>query len=220
MSIQPKLNYSSSSRFLELANRYSEVLTRQNILLKTTSDQSTTPIFDALPEVEKNEVLERMEDDVNLFAEAEREGDLLRDSPRLVWRYMQKKHIVPCNDIFDKIEKEDVVSIYDLRNRQIFQNMRFLELVSVTLEQLFCSPWYAYSKRDPEIEQSLYETAISIMSGQVRHTIAPPAPEHEAYEVNTEGLVKLSIKVKWVSPVFSSGNVAAMLVINRCRRIP
>jgi hypothetical protein len=219
MSILPNLKRSESSKFLELAKSYTEVLAEQKIYLKATAVPDICPIFDALSLDEKRDVIRRMDGDLALFAEVKNEGETLTDSPRLLWRYLVRAHLVPCSDIFDKIEKEDVVSVYDIKNRQIFQNMRFFELVSVTLEQLFCSPWYAYTKRPPEVEQQLYMTATSIMSGQIRTTVAPPAPEHFCQEVNTEGLVKLSIKVKWASPVFSAGNTAAMIVINRCQQV-
>ncbi|MDR3608092.1 MAG: hypothetical protein P4M08_12010 [Oligoflexia bacterium] len=210
---------SPRSTFLELAERYAAVITEERIHLRPTRVPDHCPIFDALLDAEKEGVLERLRSDLELFNEVKNEGAPLRDSSKLVWRYLSRSKLTPCSDIFDKIEKDDVVSIYDIQQRQVFQNMRFLELVSVTLEQLFCSSWYQYSTRASEIEQSLYETAKSILTGEIKTTIAPPAPEHIAQEIDTEGLVKLRIKVKWASPVFFEGNTFGMLVINRCTRI-
>jgi hypothetical protein len=111
---------------------------------------------------------------------------------------------------------DDVVCVYDLSNRQIFQNLRFFDFVSITLEQLFCSSWYDYSSRPPEIEKILFEEGLQLLSGQVRHTVQPSAPEHLIEEKNTADLLKVRILVKWGSPIFLKGAPAGMIIVNRC----
>ncbi len=109
-----------------------------------------------------------------------------------------------------------MVCVYDLSNRQIFQNLRFFDFVSITLEQLFCSSWYDYSSRPPEIEKILFEEGLQLLSGQVRHTVQPSAPEHLIEEKNTADLLKVRILVKWGSPIFLKGAPAGMIIVNRC----
>jgi hypothetical protein len=54
-------------------------------------------------------------------------GFSLRGSSKLLWRYLHKAGYAPCGDIFDRIEDEDVVSLI--------------------LEDLFCSHLYSHSTR-------------------------------------------------------------------------
>jgi hypothetical protein len=181
--------------------------------------ESGVPIFAGLPATEQDAVLARLKCELEIFAEMKEENRSLRDSPRLIWRSLRKLNLTPRADIFDKICDEDVVSIYQSDQKQIFQNLKFLELVSLTLEQIYCMPWYSYSKRDSKIEAELFGIASRIFSGEIQGSLMPDTPEHEGWEIGTEGLARLSVKVKHVSPLKRDHAVAGMIVVNRCTHI-
>jgi hypothetical protein len=123
----------------------------------------------------------------------------------------------PKPDVFDKMADEDVVCLYSLDQRQVFQNLRFFDWVSITLEDLYCEHWTRYSRRDASVQQQLYEVGVKLMTGQIDETIAPGLPEHLIEEVDSAELLRFKLRVCYMSPIKKDGNRVGALVINRCR---
>ena len=94
---------------------------------------------------------------LEIFEETRADGYRLKDSPKLMWRAFRKLGWTPSPDIFDKMIEGDVVVIYSADQKQVFQNINFFDWVSITLEDLYATPWNQYSKRDSEIEKRLHQ---------------------------------------------------------------
>jgi hypothetical protein len=205
-----------TEKFRELATHYSQRVDRVGTKIKPFHLTNDPLHFDRLEDTEKKAVITRLHDDLELFDQLESEGFSLRDSSKLLWRYLHKGGFTPCSDIFDKIEDEDVVSLYSLEQKQIFQNLRFFDFVSLTLDDLFCSHWYQHSTRDPKIEEAIYKLGIAMATGEVKGTTDPGLPVHLAKEVGTPELYQFNIKIKYLSPVFTNSKISGIISVNRC----
>jgi hypothetical protein len=205
-----------TEEFRARATLYSQRVGRAGTQIEPFPSSSNPLHFDRLEDSEKRAVISRLTDDLELFDQLEGEGFSLRDSSKLLWRYLHKGGFIPCSDIFDKIEDEDVVSLYSLEQKQIFQNLRFFDFVSLTLDDLFCSHWYAHSTRDASIEEAIYKIGVSFATGKLKGTIDPGLPVHVAQEVGTPDLMRFNIKIKYLSPVFTNSQISGIISVNRC----
>jgi len=214
---KPQRSSDPQEQFKTLCLRYAEFLKRKNVKCRPFRAESL-PLFSKLTHDQKNKAILEISSALEIFEEMKAEGQNLSDSPKLIWRGLKKLGWTPRADIFDKIG-EDVVIIYSAaEQKQIFQNLRFFDFTSFTLEDIYASPWYEYSKREPWAEQKLQETGIAILTGAKTGTFDPGVGEHLIEEVGTEELLKTWIEVKHVSPLTQGERPVGILVVNHCRR--
>ena len=177
------------------------------------------PLFSRLSTAEQEAVLNTIEGNVKLFESMVHEKVKLTDSKQLLWRSCRALRLTPRSDIFDQIGDEDVVEIYSTQQKQIFRNLQFFKYVSLTLEDLYCDTWYDLTRRDPVREAELGQAALKLLSGEVEDSLPIEVPEHLVHEIDTEKMLTISIRVKWLSPVTNEGQLAGVLVINESRLV-
>jgi hypothetical protein len=112
-----------------------------------------------------------------------------------------------------------VVCVYSPEHVQTFQNLRFLELVSLTIEEVYCSEWFKYTQRPEWAIKAIIEAGSLVFSEKVVKTFDPGIPAHEAQEVATEDEVRIRVKIKWMSPVTRDGRNAGVIVVNDCEPV-
>ena len=134
-----------------------------------------------------------------------------------MWRAIRKLGWTPQSDVFDRIGDKDVVNIYTPQNIQIFQNLNFFDWVTLTLEDLYGTPWHGYSRREAKCAELAYQNALEVFTGVRTATYSPDIPEHYVEEVGTEGETKFYIKIHTASPLRQNGQIVGLLAINRCR---
>ena len=201
--------------FVNRAQEYVRYLNDEN--LRTLPFRSTTlPHFTKLTADRQEAVLAELAFCLDVFRDLKMEGLSLKDSPKLLWRTLRKAQLTPCSDIFDKIGEDDVVCVYSPDHIQIFQNLRFLELVTLTIEELYCSQWFHYTKRPDWATKALIEKGSLVFGEKILKTFDPEVPIHEVQEIATEGEVLIRIKIKWMSPVTRDGRNAGVIVVNDC----
>ncbi len=161
------------------------------------------PLFSQLSTTDQESALNAIEGNVKLFESMVLEKVKLTDSKQLLWKCCRALGLTPRSDIFDRIGDEDVVEIYSTQQKQIFRNLQFFKYVSLTLEDLYCDTWYDLTRRIGELEGSL----------------PLDVPEHVVHEINTEKMLSISIRMKWLSPVSQEGQLAGVLVINESRLV-
>jgi hypothetical protein len=177
------------------------------------------PIFSNYETKLQDQIIHGIVADLEIFESMRNEGHSLKDTPKLVWRYMHKLGLVPQSDIFDKITDNDIVEVYlvsDGAQRQVFRNLKFLECVSFTIDQIFGSDWRVTTTRDEKAAGKIFEIAIAIMTEKITNTLAVDSliERHIVQEVDSPELFTISIQMKYMSPVKQNGKVAGAFVIN------
>jgi hypothetical protein len=177
------------------------------------------PVFSKYETKLQDQIIHGITADLEIFESMINEGHSLRDTPKLVWRYMHKLGIVPQSDIFDKITDDDIVEVYlvaDGAQRQVFRNLKFLECVSFTIDQIFGADWRVTTTRDEKAAAKIFEMAIAIMTEKVTNTLAVDSliERHIVQEVDSPELFTILVQMKYMSPVKQNGKVAGAFVIN------
>jgi hypothetical protein len=206
------------SRFRELCLLYCDFMKREGVLVRPFLDP-TLPVFSKYEPALQDQITRGIVADLEIFESMQSEGHSLRDTPKLVWRYMNKLGLIPQSDIFDKITDDDIVEVYlvaDGAQSQVFRNLKFLDCVSFTIDQIFGADWRVTTTRDEKVAGKIMEIAIGIMTEQITSTLAVHSliERHIVQEVDSPELFTISIQMKYMSPVRQNGKVAGAFVIN------
>ena len=206
---------SPQSEFKVLLDQYAAHLHEAEIRTKPYRS-SELPHFSALSHAQQQQALHDVKFALEVIEAMIKEGQSLKDSPKYLWRTLKHLGLTPCSDIFSRITDGDVVIIYSTEHKQLFQNLRFFELVTLTIEDLYCTEWYKCTQRPEWAMMELYQAGNSVFTGKIQNTFDPGVKEHLAEEVNSDGgpPVRLSVKVKWMSPVKKDDQVAGVIVVN------
>lgn len=204
-------------KFRQCCLRYAELVAAAQVNIIPFKDE-TLPIYASLAKDAKQRALAHILADIEIFESMLAEKQSLKDSSKHVWRFLRQMNLTPQSDIFDKMSDNDVVEIYipdETGQRQAFRNLRFLECVSVTLEQLFSLDWRVLCNREEKYSQQILDSGMSILEGRVTTTIAIDHIEpHRVWEVDSEALMNWIIRMKYFSPVRSQGKIVGVLSIN------
>jgi hypothetical protein len=136
----------------------------------------------------------------------------------MLWRSLRRGGWTPNSDVFDAIEKDDTVEVYSLQMKQIFRNLEFFKYISYTLEEVHGGTWYELVSRDDEAQKILFESAMKIVTGEVKTTVdVSHVPNHMIQELRSPEKRKMMIQMKVLSPVMRDGETIAIIAVNRTR---
>ena len=139
---------------------------------------------------------------------------------RSAWNAVKNNNLVICSDIFDKIDKEDIIEIWDLEGRQIFRSFHALRYFSYTIEELTSYPFYELFERSIEIEAAYAAEFVRILKGEVQATYQLQIPPHIVRERISVRKNTSIITPKYVSPLKDKhGRIVAFFHTCSARRI-
>lgn len=146
--------------------------------------------------------------------------DMYETNLRSAWNAVKGKNLIICSDLFDKIDKEDIIEIWDLTGKQLFRSFHALRYFSYTIEELNMYPFYELFERDISVEAAYAEEFVRIMKGELTGTYKLPIPAHVVREKRAaRGNVSL-VTPKYVSPLKDRfGRVVAFIYTCSARKI-
>lgn len=144
-------------------------------------------------------------------------GESPLDSQKFLWRMLKVLELTPQDDIFDKIESDDVVEIYSEDNVQIFRNFNFFKYSSFTVEEVTFVNWTQASKRNLGTTLSYLKFGVRVKTGLFRETenvtfIRP----HLMKETLGEKRI-FEVAPRYISPLRSQGKVVGGITVSKCR---
>jgi PAS domain-containing protein len=174
------------------------------------------PHFSELAADEQAEAVRVLGHTLEIFDEVKTAGGTLADTPQLIWRSLRRLNWTPKSDVFDKIEKGDVIEIYSTEHRGLFRNLAFYDLVSYSLEDVFARKWFELFKRDEKKTAEIFQFVDRILRDEFRETTAPGFGHHLCYEMRSPARLHYKMSVKYVSPVYKEGKIAGYVAIETC----
>lgn len=190
-----------AERFLRAAVQIAAFAQSWGVSVRPAMDKGL-PLFRQLPFDQQVQAVRKIELSCSLYASVVRENQDLRDSSSLIWMGCRNFGLRPPSDFFDKLSKDDVIQVYSLDGVHQFSNMRFFEVVSYTLEQIYCYPWPLLWKREPQDTEFLEREAVKIMNPEQRQTIIPEPHSHYVVESSSPLKFETTYSLKCVSPLF------------------
>lgn len=139
---------------------------------------------------------------------------------RSAWNAVKQNNLVICSDIFDKIDREDIIEIWDLEGRQLFRSFHALRYFSYTIEELMSYPFYELFERDLEIEAAYAGEFVRVLKGEVQSTYKLDIPTHVVREKMSARKNVSMVTPKYVSPLKDkNGCLVAFLHTCSARRM-
>lgn len=141
------------------------------------------------------------------------------------FRFALKKLDIQVDDrVFSDLNIEDVIEIYTIDSIQIFRTFNFFYLVTYTLEEIFCRPWFELYERDVFTNEANHKAVKYVLSGQTRSPFYPNIPTHDVYEKKEGGRSLTKIKHRFMAPAYNSheeltGFINVFHVVGQCQRI-
>lgn len=133
------------------------------------------------------------------------------DRGEALWLALRFFGLRPTSDLFENLTLDDSIEVYNSAGIQIWRNLRFMEVCSYSLEEIFCYTWQERYNRSDEATNQI----INLIS-----KFSPSSPKsvhcqikNVLYEVFSEKKLVIDVTHKLLSPVFNSANQVGGFVV-------
>lgn len=216
LSNETEKNFSHIDIFKQVSEEISDLLAKEG---KTVQPYHSSDLnfFKILDSDQKVKVVSDIRSYLKICLETVNSGNALSNSRQLTWKALQELGLLPTSDLFTKMSDEHVIAIYNSENKQIFRNLKFFDVSSYSLEDLYCRSWYDLYCRDKECEKIIMQNSISVFRGERDMCFNPQVPEHILSELDSPFKFDIKINVEYLSPLYNeSKQVAAAVTIDSC----
>lgn len=191
------------NQFMILANKTVQYAVSANVKLRAFSSPHL-PYFSKLNTQDKQTVIEQLKT-YNEICELvlSNAGDLA-DSSTLTWYALKKFNLRFPSDLFNFIEADSVVEVYDRSNVQIFRNFRFFEFSSYSLEDLLCRTWTElFTRGDESHTQSILDTSKKFYTKEIT-TVTPLSHvgAHRISESDSPYSYVMDATIDFLAPIY------------------
>lgn len=203
-----------AKRFRDLAHRYQEIAAVAGIKLSPFRSPEM-PLFEKAQPEERRKATDFLEHIVSIHEETIAASEAPINTRQLLWRALRRISLVPTPEIFNLITDDDVVIIYNEEQAAVFWNLQFFKFSSLSVEEMFFGVWYKFTRRDPAIQQKLYEMALNIVSGKITGIFKPDVPPHVVEEIDTLECIKTMMDIPYGSVLTKNGTLGGILIVQR-----
>jgi len=131
------------------------------------------PFFSKLGILEQRNAITRLQIYNQICSDVLADGKSLKDSKALTWYALKKFNFVFSSDLFQYIQDDNIIEVYDRDNVQIFRNFHFFDVSSYTLEDLICRPWTdLFLRANEEQTRTLVNACLKFFTKEVT-TVTP-----------------------------------------------
>lgn len=204
---------SLAERFLGRAIQISLFGSQIGINITPTLDPRML-IFKAMSVEDQIKAVQKIETNCEIFSSIVREKQDLRSSFSVVWKSLNFLGLRPPSDFFDKLTDEDVVQVFSYEGIHRFSNLKFFEMCSYTLEQIYSMPWDVLWKRDEVDAKYMADCVREVFSSDSRVSHKFNRAPHRIYEASSVFRYESMYSLKCIAPLFDrvSGDICGFMV--------
>lgn len=130
----------------------------------------------------------------------------LSDSRMLLWASLRHFDLIPSSDLLSHVTDDIVVEVYTSDGIQLFRNMKFMELCSYTLADIFMYPWWELFERNDDLIADIGKEVTAVLSGESRKILMSQVRSHRLVEAFSQERCVVEMTFKNFSPVFTKGD--------------
>lgn len=146
-------------------------------------------------------------------------GEHAHDHKTMMWKFFAKMGFTPTSDIFDRIQDHDVIEIYNMDGDQIYRNLNYFDVVSLSVEDLVGMNWQREFKRNRKVTLHLIGLLFRFATGAFYKTYdCAKVPVHSVQELIAKRYL-IELTFKYISPLKHNGKCVALVVGTNCRRL-
>ncbi|AFX99886.1 hypothetical protein [Bdellovibrio bacteriovorus] len=197
-------------KFRLLCERLALVLQKEGLSVKPYRDPAL-PFFNQLNENQKDIALQTLKDYLEICQEAHAESFSLKDSPRFCWKALRRWGLIPASDFFDKLQEADSVEVYTEEGLQVFRNLRFFEVCTYTLEELYSLEWWKLYGREESVTRDLFSISLDLINGRIAGTLNFDTGKHDLWELSSEGMRRFVVEPRHACSLRRNGEIRGFL---------
>lgn len=213
----------------ELINNFREILIKTASLLKylgvsvVAFHDKNLVDFSKLSVPLKKSAMQDAQNYYNLLSETEltrNEDENLSEisTPgQSVWYALQKTKMRPASDLFSLLSYDDAIEVYSSEDIQVWRNLKFWEVCSYSLEEMYCYTWQERYHRD--------DGAINKILTLIKN-FSPTSPTSIPCNINnlleekfSKNKFKIDVTHEILSPLLSynTNNIAGFIVVSKVK---
>lgn len=192
-------------------------------VLKLTLATPPSEIFDIYAELDpvaQQDVLGRLRFYNSLCEKVIEENEKERTELTYAWYALARLKLRPPNDLFDRIDINDCIEIFDSSGIQIYRSFNFAKFTTYSLEEILIYPWYRLFMRDEKIMALMMGAMKQVLSGQYRSPISLRIPPHICEETISKEKWRTLVSLKLACPLYGKNDqISGFLATQSLERV-
>ncbi len=128
-----------------------------------------------------------------------------------LWQALKLLGLLPPDDLFEHIDENNCIEVYDSNGVWVYGNLNFYEITSYSLAELYEFPWHNLWRRSELDQARTYALGEKLLTGQITKTLLNPLPTHIVSECSTVNGIEsecgyeLELSPTVVAPLYQRG---------------
>ncbi|WP_374030914.1 hypothetical protein [Bdellovibrio bacteriovorus] len=222
----PKLSHMQSSsglsrhaRFKILSENISVLIEEEGLLVRPYG-HTTLPYFNLLTAEEQEQVLKDILVYFQVCTDVKSQNGSLKDTRLFTEKAIHRLGVSVDPFILEQIHPHHLIEIYTQAHTQIFRSLRFFEVCSYSLEDLYCRKWYHLYQRTTQDQENLEADIGRYYSQNPLKTLQATAPEHTIRALGALERDEIITQIFWLSPLQSLTKGDSYILTVATSRLP
>lgn len=197
--------------FTKLLESFSDYLLKEGVKVVPYRDQSVRA-FESLSTEDKLVKAKNFFQYYEICREAVASGVELRENVKFLSFSLKRLGLWMDSEAIDRIDREDIIEVYSLEKTQLYRNLKFLEICSYPMLDLYMYEWPDLFCRPDTITEKLIQVCGEVVSDPLCRFRPSGVPEHVLEEKFSTQKLSFLVDQKIIAPVKdSSGNVQGVM---------
>lgn len=210
----PQSSQDLTTQFEILLRQVSAIIKKGGIDISPMTKGTHFESFTRLGPTHQLKLIKDLQNYIQICQKAEEEEGISVNSNdhSLTWYAMKAMGLRPSSQLFEHLEEDDIVEIYNTAGIQIFRSVSFFSLVSYSLEEVLTYEWSQLYHRDPEITKVLEKIFMDVALGK-KDLVKGEVPEHYVSEIFSGKEGRRKMRHNLAAPLFSNNNQIGGVIV-------
>lgn len=203
---------------LELAANMKNAGFEKELFTAADISSPTWSIFDEMGGVQQKKILSDFQVYADLMNSVIAVNKDFTENSSTLWAAIKSLGVLPSSYLFTNLEPDDVVEIYRNDSLQVFRNMRFHNVCSYHLHDLFIRSWPDLFVRDENLTLEIQKKAMRVFQGETVDidTKLDYRARHNLYEKDSPGGYVLDMYLRFIEPLKDKhGNILYIVAVSK-----
>jgi hypothetical protein len=213
-SVQILSSDGPADKFRRTSEQISLLLNKEGVPAPLPFHDESLVHFKALSNKQQQTAIRNIGNHLKILEYVVKSGESLKNEQQILWRALKLFNMRPKFDIFSFLDSKYAIELYDCHGIQLWSNIRFMEVCSYTLEEMFCYSWQDRYKRDEEATGKILKVLDEMLISESPQTVRPQIENRLIESFSTERFI-IDVVHDYMSPVMGAArNMVGFLVLS------
>ena len=170
-------NSNQAAQLVRILGVFQKVL-KEVMIEVTPYTEASIAKFTKLTLTTQNRIIKDLEHYVRTLYQYNHTGGSIKDTKSLTEFALKQNNWMTCDNFMSQLNDDDVVEIYRTDFTQLYRNLKFLEVCSYPISELYIAPWTELYRRPQQITDSVVNSIIELLDSGEMKTIKCSVPSH------------------------------------------